>query len=40
MVSGVLRVKIISLNAMLNPIFPLLTLFGAHNIFILARTAD
>jgi len=31
-VSGVLRVKINSLNPMLNPIFPLLT-FGAHNIF-------
>ena len=32
-VSGVLRVKINSLNAMLNSILPFLTLFGAHNIF-------
>ena len=31
--SGVLRVKINSSNAVLNPIYPLLRLFGAHHIF-------
>jgi len=31
--SGVLRVKINSLNAVLNPICPLRRLFGAHHIF-------
>ena len=30
---GALRVKINSLNAVLNPICPLLTLFGDHLIF-------
>jgi hypothetical protein len=32
-VSGVLGDKINSLNTVLNPIFPLRTLFGAHHIF-------
>ena len=32
-VSGVLRVEINSLNGVRNPTFPLLTLFGAQNIF-------
>jgi len=31
--SGVLRVKINSSTAVLNPICPLLRLFGAHHIF-------
>ena len=31
--SGILRVKINSLNAVLNPICPLRRLFGAHHIF-------
>jgi len=31
--SGVLRVKINSSNAVLNPICPLLRLFAAHHIF-------
>jgi len=30
---GILRAKINSLRAMLNPICPLLTLFGTHDIF-------
>jgi len=35
-VSGELGVKINYLNAVLNPIFPLLILFGAHHIFHIA----
>jgi len=35
-VSGVLRVKINSLNTMLNTIFPLVRLFGPRNIFYVA----
>jgi len=31
--SGILRVKINSLNTVLNPICPLWRLFGAHHIF-------
>ena len=35
-ISGALRVKINSLNAAFNSIFPLVILFGAHHIFHLA----